>query len=120
MPLCTMQWDGIHLCGNPTGSTTINNVIPKVKKFEVRQEGIFLSQACHSLKWEEFYLLLMLIHHLFADSDVWFYLAAVFCLQWQIIGPVDNVTKLTKRPLLFNPLEPLALNIKMTWFKNIQ
>jgi hypothetical protein len=114
MPLRTMQWDTIHLQGNPTCSTAVNDVITKVKTFEVRQEGI-LSQARRPLDWEEFYLLLMLIHHLFADSDVWFYLADVFCLQWQIIGSIDDVMKLAKRSLLFNPCEPSTLNIKMTW-----
>ena len=80
MPLCTMQWDDIHLRGNPTRSTAVNDVIAKVKKFEVGQEGVS-SQARRPLEWEEFYLLLVLIRHLFTDSDVWFFLTAVFCLQ---------------------------------------
>ena len=62
----------------------------------------------------------MLIFHLFADSDVLYFLTAVFCLQWQIIGCIDDVMKLAKRSLLFNPREPLTLNVKMTWSKNIQ
>ena len=114
-----MTWDEINLRGNPTCSAAINDVIAKVKKFEVRQEGI-PSQARRPLEWEEFYLLLVLIRHLFADSDVWFFLTAVFCLQWQIIGRIDDVMKLAKGSLLFNPREPYTLNIKMTWSKNIQ
>ncbi len=119
MPLRTMQWDDIHLRGNPTRSTAVNDVIAKVKKFEVRQEGVS-SQARRPLEWEEFYLLLVLIRHLFADSDVWFFLTAVFCLQWQIIGRIDDVMKLAKGSLLFNPREPYTLNVKMTWSKNIR
>ena len=118
MPLRTMTWDEINLRGNPTRSAAVNDVIAKVKKFEVRQEGI-PSQARRPLEWEEFYSLLVLIRHLFAASDMWFFLTAVFCLQWQIIGRIDDVMKLAKCSLLFNPWEPSTLNVKMTWSKNI-
>ena len=40
MPLRSMPWDDINLHGNPTCSTAINEVISKVKKIEVRQEGV--------------------------------------------------------------------------------
>lgn len=119
MPLRNMTWDDIHLRGNPTRSAAVNDVIARVKKFEVRQEGVS-SQARRPIEWEEFYLLLVLFRHLFADSDLWFFLTAVFCLQWQIIGRIDDVMKLAKRSLLFNPREPSTLNIKMTWSKNIR
>ena len=72
MPLRTMQWDDIHLRGNPTHSAAVNDVIAKVKKFEVRQEGVS-SQAHRPIEWEEFYLLLVLFHHLFAYSDLCFF-----------------------------------------------
>ena len=62
----------------------------------------------------------VLICHLFADIDVWFFLTAVFCLQWQIIGRIDDVMKLAKGSLLFNAREPSTLNVKMTWSKNIR
>jgi hypothetical protein len=51
---------------------------------------------------------------------VWFFLTAVFCLQWQIIGRIDDVMKLAKGSLLFNAREPSTLNVKMTWSKNIR
>ena len=88
-------------------------------KFEVRQEGVS-SQARRPLEWEEFYLLLVLIRHLFADSDMWFFLTAVFCLQWQTIGCIDIVMKLAKGLLLFDTHEPSTLYVKMTWSKNIR
>ena len=40
MPLRSMQWDGIHQRGNPTRSSAVNDVITRVKKYEVRQEGV--------------------------------------------------------------------------------
>ena len=64
-------------------------------------------------------MLLVLIRHLYADSDLWFFLAAVFCLQWQIIGRIDDVMKLTKSMLLFNRCQPSILCVKMNWSKNI-
>ena len=62
----------------------------------------------------------MLICHLFVDSDMWFFLSAVFCLQGQIIGHIDNVMKLAKGLLLLNVHEPSTLNVKMNWSKNIR
>ena len=43
----------------------------KGKKYKVNQEGVAREDCC-PLKWEEFYLLLVLVHHLYADSEVWF------------------------------------------------
>ncbi len=48
------------------------------------------------------------------------FLTAVFCLQWQIIGQIDDVMKLAKSTLLFNPREPSTFNIKLNWSKNIR
>lgn len=39
MPNHHMQWNNISNIGNPTQSTALNDVIKKVKKFEVRQQG---------------------------------------------------------------------------------
>ena len=71
------------------------------------------------LEWEEFYLLLALVRHLHADGNICLFMT-VFCLQWQIIGQIDDVMKLAKSTLLFNPREPLTLNIKLNWSKNIR
>ena len=67
-----MQWDDINLQGNPTHSTAVIDVIAKVKKYEVRQEGVS-SKARHALQWEEFYALLVLVHHLYATVDLCFF-----------------------------------------------
>ena len=45
---------------------------------------------------------------------------AMLCLQWQIIGLIDDVMKLAKSTLLFNSCEQSTLNIKMNWSKNIR
>ena len=60
-----------------------------------RREGV-ASAAHHPLEWDEFFLLLVLVRNHYADSDVWFFLATVFCLQCQIIGRIDDVMKLAR------------------------
>ena len=82
MPLRSMQWDDIYQRGNPTRSIAVNDVITKVKKYEVRQEGV-TSAACRPLEWEEFYLLLVLVRHLY-DSDV------CFCLGRNVLSSVAD------------------------------
>ncbi len=98
MPLCSMPWDDI--------------------KYEVRQEGVS-SKARRALEWEEFYSLLVLTRRLYGTVETGFFLTAVLCLQWQIIGRIDDVMKLAKSSLLFNSREPSTLNIKLNWSKNI-
>ena len=118
MPLRSMPWDDINLRGNPTRSSAVNDVITRVKKYEVRQEGVS-SKARRALKWEEFYSLLVLARRLYGTVETGFFLTAVLCLQWQIIGRIDDVMKLAKSTLLFNSWEPSTWNIKMNLSKNI-
>ena len=61
--------------------------------------------------------------HLFAifmPMKTFGFLMAMLCLQWQSIGRIDDVMKLAKSTLLFNPREPSTLNIKLNWSKNIR
>ena len=118
MPLRNMPWDDIHQRGNPTRSSAVNEVITKCKKHEVRQEGVS-SKARHALEWEQFYSLLVLARHLYGSVETGSFLTAVLCLQWQMIGRIDDVMKLAKSTLLFNSCELSTLNIKMNWSKNI-
>ena len=99
----------VHCC-------KVGNIKGKIVK--VGQEGVS-SQARHALEWGEFYLMLSLVHHLHADGKLWFFMV-VFCLEWQIICQIDDVMKLAKSMLLFNPRELLTLNIKLNWSKNIR
>ena len=81
-------------------------------------EGIASAARC-SLEWEVFYLLPVLVRHLYADSNLLFFLAAVFCLQCKSIGCIDDVIKLAKSTLLFNRCQPSTLCVKIQWSKNI-
>ncbi len=56
--------------------------------------------------------LLGLVHHLYATVNLWYYLLAVPCLQWQSIGHIDDVMKLEKGTLLFNTCELATLCVR--------
>ena len=70
----------------------MNNVITKVKKYEVRQEGVS-SKARRALEWEVFYSLLVLACHLYGTVDMGLVLTTVLCLEWQITGRIDDEMK---------------------------
>ena len=53
MPQNTMIWDPIPKEGKPTRSSKGNEVITKIKKFEVRKEGV-VSQTRRPIEFNEF------------------------------------------------------------------
>ncbi|ETN18607.1 hypothetical protein PPTG_21583 [Phytophthora nicotianae INRA-310] len=59
MPRCTVPWDPIRNEGNPTRSDLVNAVIKKVKRSEIRREGV-QSAARRPVDYEEFIRLLKL------------------------------------------------------------
>ena len=102
MPFCTMQWDGTHLQGNPTCSTTVNSIIVKVKNGLDKmylQPALQSTGVCGNL-------LACACLSLVSDSDICFFLTAVFCLQRQISGCIDDSMKLIKSILLCNTCKP--------------
>ena len=52
IPRKSMAWDPIRNEGNPTRSDLVNDLIKKVKRFEVRQEGVE-SSARRPLEYKE-------------------------------------------------------------------
>ena len=54
---CSMQWDDILSIGNPTKSKLVNDNIKRVKKCEVRHQGVE-SKARRPIEWKEFILIL--------------------------------------------------------------
>ena len=57
-----MIWDPIQKEGNPTRSSEVNDVITKVKKFEVRKEGV-VSKARRPLEYDEFINLIKMLQN---------------------------------------------------------
>ncbi|GMF66044.1 unnamed protein product [Phytophthora lilii] len=60
MPRKTVQWDPVRAEGNLTRSEAVNALIKRVKKFEVRREGV-QSNARRLIEYEEFIRLLTLV-----------------------------------------------------------
>ncbi len=109
----------MNLTGNPTKSAIVNDVIAKVKKFEVRGEGV-PSQAQCPLEWEEFVMMLVVVKRIYKESSLCSMMLAVLTFQWQLIGCINDVMKLGKSTLSFNPRYPYTLLCKMCWSKNIR
>jgi len=112
-------WDDNEQRGNPTKSTAVNRMIQRVKFFEVRREAVG-SKARRPMEWEEFIMMLVLIRHFYAGNPLLLVLAAVFTLQWQLIGRIDDVMQLNKSTLSHNLRYPYTLLVKMHWSKNIR
>ena len=54
-------WDPIKKEGNPTWSSKVNELIAKIKKFEVRKEGV-VSKARWPIEYDEFTNLIKILH----------------------------------------------------------
>ena len=59
---------------------------------------------------------------IFMPIAMYVLLMMLFCLQWQIIGRIDDVTNIVKSTLLFYPheLSTSTLNTKINWSKIIK
>ena len=78
-------------------------------------------QVRHKVRWNgKSFICCLHLFAIFMPMATYGFFTAVFCLQWQIIGQIDDVMKFAKSTLLFNPREPLTLNIKLNWSKNIR
>ncbi|KAG9403739.1 hypothetical protein AC1031_005227 [Aphanomyces cochlioides] len=119
MPRRNMPWDEVKREGNPTRSILVNDLIKRIMKFEVRQQGVE-SQARRPIDFSEFLNVLSVIR-----SDVQcdmldrYRLSSILTLQWHLIGRVDDMMKLQFRNFSFMPAYPFTLICQMRWSKNI-
>ncbi len=90
----------------------------KGEKFwsEGRGGSLICSTSWHPLEWEEFVMMLFVVKRLYTESSLCLMMLAV---QWQLIGHIDDMMKLGKSTLSFNPRHPYTLLCKMCWSKNI-
>ena len=116
MPRKAVQWDVPRGEGNPTKSPLVNQVIKNVKKAEIRKEGAS-PKARRELEYNEYLLLLTLIRK--SDHKDRFLISSLLCLQWQLIGRVDDLSNVRFDNFHFNMHQPDALMAQLTWSKNI-
>ncbi|KAH9141397.1 hypothetical protein AeRB84_014418, partial [Aphanomyces euteiches] len=119
MPRKNIPWYDVKREGNPTRAIIINNLIKRVMKYEVRQQGV-KSQARRPIEFAEFLNALTITR---ASSDMGllerFRLSSILTMQWHLIGRVDDMMKLQFCNFSFNPAHLFTLICQMRWSKNI-
>ncbi len=90
-------------------------MIELVKTYEVRGEGV-PSQARRAIEYQEVLLLLVLVYsgRLLLPA-----ILGVLCIQWQLIGRIDDVMQLGKSTLSHDLRFSDVLLVQMRWSKNI-
>ena len=118
MPRKNAVWDPIRMEGNPTRSSEVNEMIRKVKKFEVRREGV-RSSARRPLEFDEFLTLLSVLRN--DKKNLWrkYRASSALTLQWSLITRVDDIMKMKYQDFFHNIQHPFALSCRMRWSKNI-
>lgn len=119
MPRPGPQWDIINGTGNPTKAQSVNKMIELVKTYEVRGEGV-PSQARRAIEYREFLLLLVLVRKIYSGRSLLPAILGVLCVQWQLIGRIDDVMQLGKSTLSHDLRFSDVLLVQMRWSKNIR
>ena len=117
MPRKLMPWDPISMTGNPTRSEEVNSIIKRVKKFEVRQQGV-QSSATRPIEYQELMSLLKILRTE-QDAEKGYMVCCVICLQWHLIARIDDMMKFQLNNLMFNVQHPFTMLSKLRWSKNI-
>ena len=113
-----MVWSAGRSEGNPTRSIEINNLIKRVKKKEVRKQGV-MSQTRRAITEAEFRSL----HAVFRDvsnSMLWRYgMSALINFQFHLIGRIDDTTQVLIDHLRVHDSFSSCLKTKLNWSKNV-
>ena len=120
MPNRLLQWNTISNSGNPTKSTNVNDLIKRVKKKEVRKQGV-APQSQRSMKEPEFRVLRTIRQKMGNDGDVITKLGipALINYQFHLIARIDNATQLLIEHVSTHNFYPNALKTKLNWSKNV-
>ena len=113
-----MVWSDGRQEGNPTRSIEINNLIKRVKKKEVRKQGV-ASQTRRAITEEEFHKL----HTVFravGNSMLWqFGMSAMINFQFHVIARIDDTTQVLIEHLRVHDAFAHCLKTKLNWSKNV-
>ena len=117
MPNRLLGWNVTTNNGNPTKLIVINDLIKRVKKMEVRQQGK-ASNVKRASTRPEFRLMLRMMED--QGSFVMKYrFTTMKKLQFTIIGRVDDTSNFETRDLHGHPEHDFALSTKVKWAKNV-
>ena len=114
---CLMPWNATSGQGNPTRSIEVNTLIKKVKKKEVRKQGV-ASKAQRAVTHVEF----RRIHSILRENnDVLcrYSIPSLLTFQFNMIGRIDDCTQFQMENLTSNEDFDFTLRSKLNWSKNI-
>ena len=113
-----MEWSSGRNEGNPTRSIEINNLIKRVKKKEVRKQGV-ASQTRRPMTEQEFRLLQTILRDP-KNSAMWRYgMSAMVNFQFHVIGRIDDTTQVLVNHIRVHDTFPNCLKTKLNWSKNV-
>ena len=110
-------WDVETLRGNATRSPEVNAVIDRVKKSEVRSEGV-PSQARRALTEAEFCIIMRIAEKHVSSNTLKLRLPTMAKFQVHLIARIDDTAHLRFADLKVHPQFDFALTIKLRWTKN--
>lgn len=111
-----IKWCVISQVGNPTTSPEVNAIIKRVKKHEVRKEGV-PSQARRALLTHEFRLLLRIAERN-ASFALHLRLPTMAKFQVHLIARIDDTVNVNFSDLRVHPQYEFALSVRLRWTKN--
>ena len=118
MPNKNMQWNEITGFGNPTRSQAVNNMINRVKRLEVRGQGV-PSQARRPLRMDEYRSLISKLRES-DDLTTKYGVTALMNFQFHMIGRVDDCCGWKKENLAVHDGHPQkACRARLAWSKNV-
>ena len=121
MPNRLMVWNEISNVGNPTRCTELNNLIKRVKKQEVRKQGV-PSQARRALTHQEFVSTneTLKAYRQNPQNIIWNYgCVASLNFQFHMIARIDNSMNVKMTNFKVCPGFPWLLQTRMNWSKNV-
>lgn len=120
-----MVWNVISNVGNPTRCAELNDLVKKMKKKEVRKQGV-ASQARRPLTHDEFQGSLKIVKEHKRTTDgastepIWNYgVPASMCLQLHMIARIDDTMYIRMENVRKSPIFSFLLQVRLAWFKNV-
>jgi hypothetical protein len=119
MPNRLIVWTSGRNEGNPTRSIDVNNLIKRVKKKEVRKQGV-ASQCRRAITEAEFRAMQKILQKHDGDSLIWRYgLYALTNFQFHLLARIDDTTQVLVENLKIHDSFCNALKTRLNWSKNV-
>ena len=116
MPNKHLGWNMVSLSGNPTRSPEINDLIKRVKRHEVRGEGVS-SQAQRALTLPEFHSLIGMATNS-ETFNLQVRIPSILKFQVHLIARVDDAAHVLMNEVRAHGMFDYALRVRVRWTKN--